>query len=254
MDVEKGLRYFTRGIWEDYVFPTFSPVHFLLLGILVLGVVLIYRNREKLHSRKGKTLARLFLAALLLEQTAQYTWYALAGTFTLGDGLPLYICRMAIPAIILSYLTGNYQARTISVYWGTFGGILALVFPVIYPFYWPHLTNLTYFIGHLVMVWSVVYFVAVDRYRFTRSGLAFVLVFTNLFNYFVYRLNPLVGGNYSYFAYPPVFKMLFGALAPRDYALVVFAIYNLLILLIHWLGTKLAGSVGDGPVPNGSNL
>lgn len=231
-----ALRYFTRGAWEDYVFPLFSPVHFVLLVLLAAGGLTIFLRRDDLRASGKKTLRNLFLGSLILEQISQYTWYGLAGTFTLGDGLPLYICRTAIPALILAYTTRNYYVRTISVYWGTFGGFLALLFPVIYPFYFPHLTNFTYFVGHFVMVWSVIYFLAVERYRFTRQGLFFALIFTNLFNYFVYRLNPLVNGNYSYFAYPPVFKETFGGLPAQTYAIIVFVIYNLLILLIHLAG------------------
>ncbi|MFZ2258969.1 MAG: TIGR02206 family membrane protein [Clostridiaceae bacterium] len=235
----ESLRYFYRGTWQDYLFPLFSPVHFLLLAILITGGILIAVNKEKLRSDGRRILGKLFLGSLFLEQISQYSWYFLAGTFTLGDGLPLYICRTAIPAIILAYLTGNYFVMTISVYWGLFGGILALLFPVIYPFYFPHITNFTYFLGHFVMVWSVIYFLAVEKYRFTTKGLLSALVFTNLFNVFVHWLNPMVNGNYSYFSYPPVFKEVLGKLSSTNYAVVVFITYNLLILLIHGVGAKL---------------
>lgn len=230
------LGYFFRGAWEDYVFPIFSPLHLFLLLVLVAGILLIAVFREKIRKDPKRTLRNFLLGGLILEQITQYSWYALAGTFTLGDGLPLYICRTAIPAIILAYLTGNYYAKTLSVFWGSFGGFLAVLFPVIYPFYFPHLTNFTYFMGHFIMVWSVVYFLTAENYQFTKKGLAFALVFTNLFNYFVYRLNPLVNGNYSYFAYPPVFRELFGRLSAGNYAMLVFLIYNLLILLIYLIG------------------
>lgn len=249
MSLMEVLRYFYRGNWQDYVFPLFSPVHFLLLAMLVIGGSLIVHDRMKLRADPRQLLRKLLLGGLFVEQIAQYSWYYLAGTFTLGDGLPLYICRTTIPAIILSYLTKNYYVRTLSVYWGTFGGSLALLFPVIYPFYFPHITNFTYFLGHFVMVWSVIYFLAVEKYRFTTKGLTFALVFTNLFNYFVYRLNPLVNGNYSYFSYPPVFKDIFGKLPPTTYAIFVFITYNLLILLIHLIGCKVqakANKPGEG--------
>lgn len=244
----EAVRYFFRGTWEDYVFPFFSVVHLLLLALLIVGSVLIWVNRTKLATDPRHRLRKLLLGSLLLEQVAQYSWYFLAGTFTLGDGLPLYISRTTIIAIILSYITGNYYFRTISVYWGTFAGILAVLFPVIYPFYFPHVTNFTYFLGHLVMVWSVVYFLAVETYRFSKKGLAFALVFTNIFNYFVYRLNPLVNGNYSYFSYPPVFKELLGQLPPRQYSSLVFLIYNLLILSIHLIGLKFQSNSKADPI------
>ena len=234
----EAIRYFFRGAWEDYVFPFFSVEHFLLLGLLIVVSILIGVNRTKLGADPRHLVRKLLLGSLLLEQVSQYSWYFLAGTFTLGDGLPLYISRTTIIALILSYLTINYYFRTISIYWGTFAGILAVLFPVIYPFYFPHVTNFTYFFGHIVMVWSVVYFLAVEKYRFSKKGLFFALVFTNIFNYFVYRLNPLVNGNYSYFAYPPVFKDALGKLPSGQYSILVFVIYNLLILLIHLIGLK----------------
>ncbi len=137
-----NLGYFFRGAWEDYVFPIFSPLHLFLLLVLVAGILLIAVFREKIRKDPKRTLRNFLLGGLILEQITQYSWYALAGTFTLGDGLPLYICRTAIPAIILAYLTGNYYAKTLSVFWGSLAafwqccsGHIPLLFPAPHEFY-----------------------------------------------------------------------------------------------------------------------
>ncbi|MFB0918341.1 MAG: TIGR02206 family membrane protein, partial [Clostridiaceae bacterium] len=145
------LKYFFRGQFDGYVFKLFTPIHFLILGIMILGILLIVLNKEHLKMEEGKKVKKLIFAILLLEQISQYTWYFLAGTFTWGDGLPLYICRTAIISILIALATGNFKVKSISVYWGLFGGVLASIVKVIYSFNFPHFTNLTYFIGHLFM-------------------------------------------------------------------------------------------------------
>lgn len=239
------LKYFFRGQFDGYVFKLFTPIHFLILGIMILGILLIVLNKKYLKTEDGRKFKKLIFAILLIEQISQYAWYFLAGTFTLGDGLPLYICRTAIISILIALATGKYKVESISVYWGLFGGVLASIVPVIYAFEFPHFTNFTYFIGHLFMVWSVTWFLAVEDYQFTKSGLISTLVFTNVFNVFVNWLNPLVNGNYSYFTFSPVLPDFFGSLDHRFYDLIVFMIYNLLILLIHFIGSKLQ-SKGEG--------
>lgn len=233
------VAYFFRGGWEDYTFKLFSPAHFILLALAFLGLVLIVKYREQLRQDSNERLKKVFLGALLLEQFLQYGWYALAKTFTLGDGLPLYICRTAILALILALATKASLARSLAVYWGTLGGVLALLVPVLYPMHFPHITNFTYFWGHIIMVWSVIYIQAIEGFKLSRRGLYASLVFTNLFNLGVFWLNPRINGNYSYFEFAPVLQSFFEGLSRPVYVLVVFLTYNLLILLIHGLLTKI---------------
>ena len=160
----KQLAYFFRGGWEDYAFSAFSSAHFFLLGLALLGVVIIIKYRQELQRDPRELLKKIFLGILLLEQILQYGWYVLAKTFTLGDGLPLYICRTAIIALILALTTNKPLVRSLAVYWGTLGGILALLVPVLYPMNFPHITNFTYFVGHTIMVWAVIYIQAVEGF------------------------------------------------------------------------------------------
>ena len=233
----ESLQYFFRGEYDGYVFKAFSPLHFAILAVMFLGIGLIVKKADYLRTESGKKYRRLLFTVLLIEQIMQYSWYFLVGTFTLGDSLPLYICRTAILSILLAFATGNRKTETISVYWGLFGGVLASVVPVIYPFSFPHFTNFSYFIGHLFMVWSVTWFIAVEKYRFTRPGLVFILIFTNLFNVGMYFLNPLINGNYSYFTFSPVLWEVFSQMDHRLYASILFILYNLLIFLIHCTGS-----------------
>lgn len=243
----KQLAYFFRGGWEDYAFRAFSIVHFLLLGLAFMGVVLIIKYRRELQRDSQGVLKKIFIGILLLEQVLQYGWYALAKTFTLGDGLPLYICRTAIIALILALTLNKPLVRSLAVYWGTLGGVLALLIPVLYPMHFPHITNFTYFVGHTIMVWAVIYIQAVEGFQLSGRGLLASLVFTNLFNLGVFWLNPRINGNYSYFEFAPVLESFFDTLSRPIYVLVVFLTYNLLILLIHVLlkkvGPKLWGQV-----------
>lgn len=234
-----GLRYFFRGGWEDYSFKIFSPLHFVLLAIGILGIVLIVKYQKALRGDPRRWLKKTLLTVLLLEVALLYGWYILAGAFTLGDGLPLYICRTAIIAIILGLTTKSPSIRSLAVYWGTLGGTLALLLPVLYPMHFPHITNFTYFVGHTIMIWSVTYIQAVEGFQLSGRGLLTSLAFTNIFNLGVFWLNPRINGNYSYFETAPVQQSFFETLSRPVYVLIVFLTYNLLIVLIHVLLTQI---------------
>jgi|GEM_PF-6035804 len=76
------LKYFFRGQFDGYVFKLFTPIHFLILGIMILGILLIVLNKKYLKTEDGRKFKKLIFAILLIEQISQYAWYFLAGTFT----------------------------------------------------------------------------------------------------------------------------------------------------------------------------
>lgn len=232
----EALKYFVRSKPDGFVFKFFSPVHFLILAGIIAVSFLIVKNREYLKTEKGRKYKLALVLTLVAVQVANYSWFILSGNFTISDSLPLYTCRVAIYAMILTFITKNEVSETISIYWGIFGGIFGNLLPVLYFYHFPHITNFTYFLGHAAIVWSVVWFIAVTGYTFSRKNLVRMLAITNIFCIFINWFDFKVNGNYSYFTFSPVLTKFFQRFSPHVYDLIVIVIYNLLVLLIHFTG------------------
>ncbi|WP_242257994.1 TIGR02206 family membrane protein [Streptococcus thoraltensis] len=83
-----------------------------------------------------------------LQIISLYSWYLFAH-FDVVECLPFYHCRMATLAILF-LPTG--RLKTYFAYLGIAGAICALCYPVFDPYPFPHLTILSYVIGHMALL------------------------------------------------------------------------------------------------------
>lgn len=232
------MEYFFRHQPDTFVFPMYSMLHLLILGIAALGVWLIIVNRQALRASNK---LRISLAiGLIVVQLALYAWFASGDAALRAAGLPLYHCRVAEIAMVVALLSRHRFAKTIALYLGSYGSFFALLIPIMEAYRFPHVTNIAYFAAHLLMIWTVTYLLFVERYQFERASLQHVLIFLNLLNIVIVLVNPLLNMNYAYFAHSPIFTNTFQSL-PRDaYLALLFLVYNLLILMIYCCGKTLS--------------
>ncbi len=227
---------FFRYESDGFVFPMYSALHWLLLLLAGGGVFLIYRKRERLRSWTG--LRYVLGAGLLLVQLLLYAWFWNGDANLRAAGWPLYHCRIAELAMLLALFGGFRFAKTIAIYLGAYGAIFALLIPIMEPYAFPHVTNLAYFMAHLLMLWTVAFLICVDGYHFDKLGLLQAVVFLNLLNLLILLANPLLGMNYAYFSFSPIFTEFFAAWPRGLYVVFLMLLYNLLLCLTFFLGRR----------------
>lgn len=230
------LRYFFRGNPDGYVFPIWSLTHFAMLVIAFSGMELILINKKRLKNSKiGKNFKILMILALSMQQILLYLWYGFSGYFTIHESLPLYNCRIAIIFTILALITDKKLFKNVGCYWGVAGAILALVMPSdLDPFSFPHYTNISFFLGHILLLWSTVYILVVDEYRIDKTSLKAILYFTNIYHLLIYVFNILTDSNYCYLVNPPIAKDFFErVMSPRTYSLTAFLIFNIFMMFVY---------------------
>lgn len=228
------MRHFFRINPDGYVFKLFSPIHILTLVALVLGLFIILMLYRKGDVRL-KPIAKVLFVALLIEQFLLYFWYFFLMGFDPVQALPLYSCRIAMLAIILSVIIKSDSLLLFGGYLGFPGGILALISPVLDNFSYPHLTNFTYFLGHLLLCWLC--FIILVEKAGTKKQLSKVVIYTVLFFIITYFVDIHYGANYSYMLWAPIFTSQFAKLNHGVYIFVLIMIYTLILTLTH-LGFK----------------
>lgn len=213
---------------EGVSFHQFSPVHIALIAVALLGTALVLKSRK--NNRKLELAIGL---TLLLQQLMLYSWYLSTDYRILSEGLPLYHCRVSIITLSLGLLLQKDLLIKLGSYWGIMGSVGALIYVGLDPFLFPHVTQLSYFTGHFLLLWGAVYCLFVRRIGMTKKDYARTIVFTCIFQAAMFFLNPVVGGNYGYTASSPI--GIGNGWNPVLYALTVTLVFNGLLTLQYLL-------------------
>lgn len=208
---------------------TFDQTHLMLLALTTLGCMFIISDYYLIF--KQEKFKKILAYTLLAQQAIMYAWHFSAGQhFDLAEALPLYNCRIAIFCAIIGLLTNNRIARLITIYWGIFGGIIALL--IINPdqFLFPHWGYVSYFVGHIALLWTAVYFVKTSP-RLNLDSLRRIAIITNTFHLIMIGFNYLAGTNYCYLNRLPLKSIQLNWPTPL-YNLVVLLAFNVLLFIV----------------------
>lgn len=240
MNMIDYIKYFFRSEADSIPFKSFGLVHFLLILLALIGCLVLIMNKEKLKETKiSRVLEKNFLYVLVCQQLILYSWYAFSGNLS-NEALPLYHCRIAIIFTIISFITNKKSFKIVASYWGLVGSALALFFLGLDPYLFPHYTVFSYFIGHIVLLWSSIYFFITGDIIADKESLKELLIFTNIYNINVYIFNYFKHTNYSYLSEPPFLKeVIFSFISPISYTVGIILFFNLIMSLVYKILQKI---------------
>ena len=223
------FKYFFRNTSEYSNFKIFGSGHISILLVAILGVVSMIKRIG--ISRKFEKIVGI---VLLSQQAILYTWYLLSGYKLLTEGLPLYHCRIAILLTGIGLLFNKSICKKLGSMWGLIGAVFALVYPSgLDPFIFPHITQFSFFIGHLFLLWGSVYCIFVECIKLNKKDLKTTIYFTNIYHTSVFILNHMIGANYGFMRISPI--GIGNNLHPVVYGLIVTALFNILIIFMNSL-------------------
>lgn len=220
--MQNTLNFFTTNSMPAN-FKTFGQVHLFILFVAV--TISIYICKKNKENRK----LELFIGSVLVfQQITLYSWYIIGGFNTIKEGLPLYHCRVAIICIGLGLVLNRNILMKIGSYIGIFGAIGALLFPSLDPFAFPHITQFSFFIGHLFLLWGSVYLLMVKKIGMSKDDLKHSLIYINIYHVLMFILNNSLHSNYGYMNAPPFYIGV--DLHPLLNGVVVMIIFSVILL------------------------
>lgn len=220
----ENILYFFRATEEYPNFITFGKEHLLLLVIAIVGSLFILTRKKEC-----RRIELILGIGMIVQQTILYCWYFITKYHLLSEGLPLYHCRIAIITMGLG-LTFKYKPlQKIGSYWGIFGSISALIFVGLDNFYFPHITQFSYFIGHFLLLWGAIYLLNIKKVGMSKKDYQNTLIFTNIYHIIMFFVNKIVHGNYAYMASSPI--PIGDSLSPVAYGLCVMMIFNIILTI-----------------------
>ena len=165
-----------------------------LLSLLALTFYVSYRYRNKVaYQRFIQILQSLQLIVL-------YSWYW-GNQMPLSESLPFYHCRIAMFVMLLIPGTSKYKQYFALL--GTFGATAALAYPLFDPYPFPHVTILSFIIGHVALLGNALLYLF-KNYEASLLNLKNVTVITFSLNALIGVVNLVVGGDYGFLNKPPL--------------------------------------------------
>lgn len=218
------LHYFFRKSIGQNHFATFGKLHLIILSIaLVVSMFIIIKKKE----------SRIFELCvgivLLIQQVILYFWYFKENYHPLQEGLPLFHCRVAIITLLIGLILKKDFMAKMGSYWGIFGSISAMLFPALDPFSFPHITQFSYFIGHIFLLWGSIYLLFVKNIGMNKYELKKIVIITNIYHPLIFILNHIIGSNYAFMSSSPI--GIGNNLNPYLYGLIVMMIFNIILIL-----------------------
>lgn len=165
-----------------------------LLCLLALTFYASYRFRDKV------TYQRFIQILQSIQLIVLYSWYW-GNLMPLSESLPFYHCRIAMFVMLLIPGTSKYKQYFALL--GTFGATAALAYPLFDPYPFPHVTILSFIIGHVALLGNALLYLF-KNYEASLLNLKNVTVITFSLNALIGVVNLVVGGDYGFLNKPPL--------------------------------------------------
>ena len=174
--------------------PPHIPLPYYLL--MLLAMVLLSYLSWLLHNN---TIWRwTFITLQAIQLISLYIWYIWQG-FPLDDSLPLYHCRMAMLALLL---LKDSKVKTYFALMGLVGGCCAIIYPVFDPYNFPHISSISFIIGHYALLVNSLNYL-LRTYKTHPISKNMIVTLTLLLNLGLVVVNHFVSGNYGLLRHTP---------------------------------------------------
>ncbi|MEX2783677.1 TIGR02206 family membrane protein [Streptococcus sp. H49] len=205
---------------------TEPPLISLIVYLIMMGALLalVYIS-VKWHDRPH--FVRLFKRIQLLQLLSLYLWYSIC-LIPISNSLPLYHCRLAMLAILV--LPDNSSIKQYFALMGFSGAIFALIYPVLDPYDFPHITGVSFIVGHYALLVNSLNYL-LNHYRVKKLSFGKITGYTFILNLFLVGVNHVTGGNYGILRNTPIIdnsRIWFNYLVVSlvlSLSLVLFALY-----------------------------
>lgn len=219
--------------YDLFPFEVFSVSHFLMIAIFFCGSGVLYRFRDSFRKYDQEARGSMFFVLFLLE-TLYHFWLYKDGYWDISFTLPLQLCSLSLVLCLILLSTRAQFIFQIVYFIGITGAFMAILTPELFLGF-PHFRFFQFFITHMFIIWTCLYFVFVHKFKPTRKGLFASFLFLNGSAGAAFIANKLTGGNYMFLAHKPSNGSLLDYFGPFPYYIltleaVAFFLFFLLLI------------------------
>ncbi|MFC4909227.1 TIGR02206 family membrane protein [Actinomadura gamaensis] len=229
-------------------FVAYGPSHWAALGVFAAGcVVLVLVGRAQRPTSvtsagfggEAKGFARGFALAIVYAVIGIQIYWMLPGQWSIGSSLPLELCDVAWPAVIVALWTLGWRGFALAYYWGLTLTVQALLTPALNAPDYPSINYLKFFGMHLLVIWAAVYLTWGLGMRPDWRSYRFAVAVTAGWAVAMLLFNSAAGSNYGFLNRKPDSGSVLDLMGPWPwYVLVEIAVIALGWALITWPWTR----------------
>ena len=161
-----------------YQFDEFSPLHWLMLGLLILvvTVTVVFRKRLRDRPRLRRYLPFAVGGVAWTLEILYHWWTYIQDLNFIFNVVPLELCYISLLLTVVLCITRSRAVFEI-YYFTSIGALVSVIFPDMGGFGPDHFRFWHYFICHSFIVWLSAWFLAVEKYTLRRSALLRLFAF-----------------------------------------------------------------------------
>lgn len=136
----------------------------------------------------------------LILQGLLFYWYSGNKDIFFVEGLPFYHCRVAAIMMAVTFFSGKEKLAKYFAWLGIVGAFVAFMVPDPSPYLWPHITNLTYVVCHIILVISGAMIIFNSSLKL---DIKVIFLYTLVVNFVIFVANFIFRANYGYLSRLP---------------------------------------------------
>jgi len=208
-----------RSAIADYLntytpFELFGPSHWAAIFLFLFLVFwLPWFAKNHLHQKHQKNVG-VFLGILIgINYPLWVLLEVLAGSFDMTLHLPFHLCRFANLLLPLVMIKRNFKVFEILYFWGLSGMLQGMITPDIVEDF-PHFYYIRYFVGHHLLIVSLIYAIVVYDMRPTLTSMKKAFIALNGFLLISFIANMILDANYFWIMEKPPMASLLDFMGP----------------------------------------
>ena len=194
------LREFFVNEHPRFLFHQFGLIHDIFIGLAIIGVIVIYLNRQKISKipkEKNKLILKISAVILLINMIIFTFGNLYFGSFDFNEHLPLHLCFIANYLFIFAILFNKQSILKTTIFLSFIGPIPAIL--------WPNLVSTIdnfnfwqYVISHHFFICISLYSYYALNYHVEFKNFIITFIFTNFLMLAMYPFNLKFHTNYIF--------------------------------------------------------
>jgi hypothetical integral membrane protein (TIGR02206 family) len=210
----------------------FGVPHLLTLVICGAVAVCVYLSGQVLRTIGKTTVVAAAIAVALVALELFKTWQALVVYGQLWqDVLPLHLCRVSSYLCCVMLILRSYRLFEVAYFWGIGGSVSAMVTPDLAQGF-PHPFYLGFFVGHTLVLSSVLFAVSGFDFRPRLRSIGVTAVVSAAYMVLVAMVNWALQTNYLYLCHKPEKLTIYDYLGPWPWYIISIWVIGLVVALI----------------------
>ena len=255
---DSWAEFFSEGFFgygEKGDFTYFSFWHFLPIILLIAGIILTYKFRDKIRNSKHEKTFRLIMGMVMMFAEMGYFWRLLyignsdLGEHTLLTRLPFQVCEWTCIFAIFMVLTENKHFFDIDVVVCLTLGITPLFMPAVIQRTGPrYFRYYQFWLEHILPIYAVFYMMFVKGFKYNVKTVYKPLIFLVILSLICMYFNAKIPeATYMYLQGDDLGEAITNMLPPTQYGrffvfmglgVVLFALHFLVFFLIRRAKSK----------------